>query len=33
MRKRLGQSPDLADALGCTFSPGRPKGRTMDLII
>lgn len=33
MRKRLGQSPDLADALGCTFSPGRPKGRTMNLTI
>jgi hypothetical protein len=26
MKKRLGMSPDLADALGCTFCPPAPRG-------
>lgn len=26
MKKRLGHSPDLADALGCTFAPPPPRG-------
>jgi phage terminase large subunit len=33
MRKRLGHSPDLADALGCTFSPSRPKLGTMEVLL
>ena len=31
MRKRLGHSPDLADALGCTFAPARPQARGISL--
>ena len=33
MRKRLGHSPDLADALGVTFSPSRPKLQMMSFHI
>jgi phage terminase large subunit len=33
MRKRLGHSPDLADALGVTFVPSRPKGQIMEIHI
>lgn len=33
MRKRLGHSPDLADALGCTFAPHRPMARAMEIYL
>jgi phage terminase large subunit len=31
MRKRLGHSPDIGDALCCTFAPGRPRAGTVSL--
>jgi phage terminase large subunit len=31
MRKRLGQSPDWADGLGCTFAPLKPQARGISL--
>lgn len=33
MRKRLGHSPDLADALGVTFAPSRPQLRGMEILM
>jgi phage terminase large subunit len=33
MRTRLGHSPDLADALGCTFAPSLPQTRVMEIHI
>lgn len=31
IRKRLGMSCDLADGLGCTFAPARPKGAVLGI--
>jgi len=33
MRKRLGQSPDLADALCCTFCPPAKRSLVMEMHI
>jgi len=33
MRKRLGHSPDLADALGCTFCPTKSRSMLMEIMI